>query len=302
MKKRWTKTEILADGIPILRFNSFFFPNVNWFREPFVGGGSVFVYLKQRYPSRLFWINDIYKNLYHFWNECKENPNELIDSIWEFSEKYSDGKELHKFLLSNIDNFNDLKKAAAFFVFNRITFSGTTESGRFSNAAFHKRFTKSSIERVESLSKILSNTKITNYDYEEVISSNGNDVFLFLDPPYYSATKSALYGKNGTLHKTFDHERFANAMKHTKHKWLITYDDSSYIKNLFSFANIKSWDLTYGMRNVTKKSNQIGKELFIYNYSLKEDIIEQFDFLPIKKELLTSLNNKEHITNQSTGR
>ncbi len=275
-------------------------PEFNEFREPFVGGGSVFVYLKQRFPSKKFWINDIYKNLYHFWSECKENPNELIDSIREFSEKYSDGKELHKFLLSNIDNFNYLKKAAAFFVFNRITFSGTTESGGFSNAAFHKRFTKSSIERVESLSKILTNTKITNYDYEEVISSNGNDVFIFLDPPYYSATKSALYGKNGTLHKTFDHERFANIMKHTKHKWLITYDDSNYIKNLFSFANIKSWDLTYGMRNVTKESNQIGKELFIYNYSLKEDIAKQFDFLPIQKELLTSLNNKKHITNRCT--
>ena len=102
-----------------------------------------------------------------------------------------------------------------------------------------KRFTESSIERVKSLSNILVNTKISNFDYEEVISTDGEDVFLFLDPPYYSATKSALYGKNGTLHKIFDHERFANVMKRTNHKWLITYDDSEYIRNLFSFANPK---------------------------------------------------------------
>src|SRR3990172_10049229 len=155
LKKRWTKTEILADGIPILRFNSFFFPNVNWFREPFVGGGSIFVYLKQKYPSKYFWINDIYKNLYHFWNECKESPNELIESILEFRSNYPDGKELHRFLLNNIDSIDSIHKAAAFFIFNRITFSGTTESGGFSNAAFHKRFTESSIERVKSLSRIL---------------------------------------------------------------------------------------------------------------------------------------------------
>ena len=89
-------------------------PEFNEFREPFVGGGSVFVYLKQKFPLKTFWVNDIYENLYHFWNECKDNPNGLIESILEFREKYSDGKELHKFLLSNIDNFDSLKKAAAF--------------------------------------------------------------------------------------------------------------------------------------------------------------------------------------------
>ncbi|GIK21506.1 MAG: DNA methyltransferase [Ignavibacteriota bacterium] len=252
-------------------------PEFKEFREPFVGGGSVFVYLKQKFPSRIYWINDIYQNLYHFWNECNENPNKLIESILEFRSTYLDGKELHRFLLENIDLFDNIKKAAAFFIFNRITFSGTTESGGFSNAAFHKRFTESSIERVKALSKILLNTKISNLDYEEVISSAGDDVFLFLDPPYYSATKSALYGKNGNLHKMFDHKRFANVMKQTKHKWLITYDDSEYIRKLFSFAHIKTWDLTYGMRNVNKKSNQLGKELFISNYSLKESVTKQYD-------------------------
>jgi len=254
-------------------------PDFKEFREPFVGGGSVFIYLKQKYPSRVFWINDIYQNLYHFWNECKENPNKLIESIIEFRSTYSNGKELYRFLLNNIDSFDNIKKAAAFFIFNRITFSGTTESGGFSNAAFHKRFTESSIERVKALSKILVNTKITNLDYEEVILADGNDVFLFLDPPYYSATKSALYGKNGNLHKIFDHERFAAVMKQTRHKWLITYDNSEYIRALFSFANIKSWDLTYGMRNVNKDSNRLGKELFISNYSFDESFFEQYNFL-----------------------
>lgn len=151
----------------------------------------------------------------------------------------------------------------------------------------NKRFTPSSIERVKSLSKILLGIKITNYDYEEVISAPGKDVFLFLDPPYFSATKSALYGKNGNLHKMFDHVRFADVMKNTKHKWLITYDDSDYIKNLFSFANIKTWDLTYGMRNVNKDSNQSGKELFISNYELKEVGKPQYDFFPHSKSVAT---------------
>jgi DNA adenine methylase len=78
------------------------------------------------------------------------------------------------------------------------------------------------------------------------------------------------------LHKIFDHERLSEVLKKTEHKWLITYDDSEYIRNLYSFAQIEEWNLTYGMRNVGRNSDQNGKELFISNYELKaREIIVQ---------------------------
>ena len=249
-------------------------PEFDEFREPFVGGGSVFVYLKQKYPNKTYWVNDLYPNLFHFWKQTQKNADKLIEQVYNWRSEFENGKELHRYLLDNIETFDDLKKASAFFVFNRITFSGTSESGGFSKAAYEKRFTISSIDRVKLLSSILNNTNITNYDYQDVIEKEGQNVFIFLDPPYFSATKSALYGKNGNMHKTFDHERFADVLKKTNHKWLITYDDSEYIKDLFSFANINEWNLTYGMRNVNKKGNQKGKELFISNYELFENEIK----------------------------
>ncbi len=251
-------------------------PLFDEYREPFLGGGSLFVYLKQKYPNKKFWINDIYKNLFYFWMQIQLSPNALIEQIQYWKNNFKDGKDLHRYLLNNIEKFNELNKAAAFFVFNRITFSGTTESGGFSNAAFKKRFTQSSIDRVKALSTIMGNTKITNLDYQKVLEGNGDNVFIFMDPPYFSATKSALYGKNGNLHKNFNHERFAEVLRTTKHKWLITYDDSKYIRNLFEFANIKKWNLTYGMRNVGKNGIQKGNELFIYNYDIKNvTLLEQ---------------------------
>jgi len=266
-------------------------PEFDEFREPFLGGGSVFVYLKQKYPNKIFWINDIYLNLFHFWKQTQENPTKLITQIQQWKDEFQNfpdnknrGKELHRFLIENINKFDDLKKAAAFFAFNRITFSGTSESGGFSNTAFEKRFTQSSIERVEAFSKILNNTLITNLDYQKVVEAEGENVFIFLDPPYHSATKSALYGKNGNLHKTFDHQRFSETMKQIEHKWLITYDDSPHIRDLFSFANITEWNLKYGMRNVGKNGNQNGKELFISNYpainkslNIQKKLFEEYD-------------------------
>ena len=241
-------------------------PSFEEFREPFLGGGSVFIYMKQRYPNKKFWINDLYPELYKFWITAHNDVDSLIGKVYEWRRNFSIGKELFYYLNKNITTFNDLEKAAAFFIFNRITFSGTTLSGGYSEGAFKDRFTESSIKRLNDLAKVINGTNITNLDYEALTKKDGDNVFIFLDPPYYSATKSALYGKNGNLHKSFDHSRFAENMKICPHNWLITYDDSEYIRNLFSFARIIPWNLKYGMRNVTDHSDQNGKELFISNY------------------------------------
>lgn len=260
-------------------------PEFDEFREPFVGGGSIFIYAKQRFPNKKFWVNDLYFELYKFWEMSQKDVDALIDKIYEWRNQFPIGKELHQFLNKNIDTFNDLERAAAFFIYNRITFSGTSLSGGFSQGAFSGRFTESSIQRLNDFAQVINGTtKITNLDYKDVVNKEGENVFIFLDPPYYSATKSALYGKNGHLHKAFDHEEFAETMKNCNHKWLITYDDCEYIRELFDFANIIPWNLTYGMRNITETSDQKGKELFISNY---------LDEIPQTNQLTFSFNEVE---------
>jgi len=255
-------------------------PDFEEFREPFLGGGSIFIYLKQKFPNRKFWVNDLYLELFKFWEMSQRNVDAVIEKVYEWRNQFTEGKQLHRFLTENIAGFNDLEKAAAFFIFNRITFSGTTESGGYSEQAFQGRFTESSIQRLKQFGKVINETQITNLDFQKIIEADGENVFIFLDPPYYSATKSALYGKNGNLHKGFDHIRFAETMKNCRHNWLITYDDSEYIRNLFSFAFTIEWDLTCGMRNVTATSDQTGKELFISNYlkKLPKQIAQESQF------------------------
>lgn len=193
-------------------------PAFEEYREPFVGGGSLFFALKQLYPERKFWINDLYYELYTFWEYAQKNLDAMVNQIIAWKNEFSNGKELHQFLIKNIKQFEGVKKASAFFVFNRITFSGTTEAGGYSEQAFQKRFTDTSIERLSILENLMKEINITNLDYQEVVEAEGKNVFIFLDPPYFSATKSALYGKNGKLHKGFDHERFAEIMQHCKHQ------------------------------------------------------------------------------------
>ncbi|MDZ7966275.1 MAG: DNA adenine methylase [Nostoc sp. DedSLP03] len=244
------------------------------FREPFVGGGSVFIYLRQKFPGIKIWINDLNRELFLFWKFAQSDIAQLVKEIRHIKVRYTDGKLLFLELTSvDVNKLSDLERAVRFFVLNRITFSGTVESGGFSQEAFHKRFTDSSIERVEKLENLLSkNVQITNLDYSHLLKKEGEDIFLFLDPPYFSATKSKLYGKDGDLHTYFEHQRFAELLQQCDHRWLITYDNSRQIIENFQWANISEWELQYGMNNYKRSGAAKGKELFITNYEVQRNL------------------------------
>lgn len=242
--------------------------NIAEYREPFVGGGSVFLAIKQLFGSRikLYWINDLNYDLCCFWAYAKDGNELLVDAVTEIKRTYTNGRDLFDYYTHEDLKLSDFERAVRFFVLNRITFSGTVDSGGYSQQAFERRFTDSSIERLQKLSLCLSSSHITMGDYEKLLVQPGNDVFIFLDPPYFSATKSKLYGVKGSLHTTFDHERFAENMRQCPHRWLITYDDSPKIRKLFSFATITEWTLQYGMNNYKQEFAAAGRELLIKNY------------------------------------
>jgi len=239
------------------------------YREPFVGGGSFFIYLKQKYPDLRIWINDLNPELFYFWKYAQIDSEKLAREVLKVKKKRKDGRELFTELLSvNVESLTDFERAVRFFVLNRITFSGVVEAGGYSQLAFESRFTDSSIERVSKLGSLLQGIKITHLDYRQLLADGDKSVFTFLDPPYFKATKSRLYGKNGVLHTGFNHDEFAQAMRKCKHQWLITYDDSPEIRKNFTFANIYEWELQYGMNNYKQGKAEKGSELFITNYEL----------------------------------
>jgi DNA adenine methylase len=237
------------------------------YREPFIGGGSFFIHLKQTFPEVKFWINDINPELYFFWKHAQVDSEKLAHEVLKIKKNNSNGRDLfNKLVTVDALKLNELERAVRFFVLNRITFSGLVEAGGYSQQAFEGRFTQSAIERLAQLGEILQGVKVTNLDYRKLLMNGEKNVFTFLDPPYFAATKSKLYGKNGILHTDFSHDEFAQTMKTCKHSWLITYDDSPEIRNNFKFANIHEWELQYGMNNYKQGKAEKGKELFIYNY------------------------------------
>ena len=122
------------------------------FREPFVGGGSVLFYILQQQPELPCWINDFNQESYYFWLHVKTNLPELVEQVSQIKREAKDGRALFDHLASaNTNTLSPSQRAVRFFVLNRITFSGTIESGGYSQASFEGRFTESSIQRLSAL-------------------------------------------------------------------------------------------------------------------------------------------------------
>lgn len=243
------------------------------YREPFVGGGSFFIYLRQKRPDLKIWINDLNPELYCFWKYAQIDSQKLASDLSRVKKERRNGQELFDELLKiDATSLSEFERAVRFFVLNRITFSGVVESGGYSQLAFEARFTESAIERVSKLSPLLEGIRITQLDYRQLLHDGGPSIFTFLDPPYFKATKSRLYGRNGILHTGFNHDEFAEEMKKCTHSWLITYDDSPEIRSNFSFASISAWELQYGMNNYKQGKAEKGSELFITNYEFPKSV------------------------------
>ncbi|MBS2005310.1 MAG: DNA adenine methylase [Cyanobacteria bacterium SZAS LIN-5] len=249
------------------------FPDgIEEYREPMVGGGSVYLGAKSLNIAKRYWINDKYRDLTCFWKTVK-NPQlclRLQDDLHKLRSEFSSEEQIKAFYLESKDRRpqNDYESALLFFFFNRVSFSGTTQAGGFSAAASTLRFTTTSIQRLGPMAEALRNTKITTGDFRRLVEKSGEGVFLFLDPPYYTASR--LYGKKGVLHE-FPHEELSILLQSTPHRFLITYDDCEEIRRLYKWANfevsLREWRLAYGMNNCSAaRTCKVGNELFIYNY------------------------------------
>ncbi|MBW4551962.1 MAG: DNA adenine methylase [Aphanocapsa sp. GSE-SYN-MK-11-07L] len=237
------------------------------YREPFVGGGSVFIYLKQKQPGLRVWINDLNYDVFCFWQQAQACLPDLVKAVQQFKVAPEQGRAVFQALTTvNLNSLSAFDRAVRFFVLNRITFSGTADCGGFSQAAFEARFTDSSIQRLQAIEPLLADVQITNLNYSVLLEQPGSDVFIFLDPPYLTATASKLYGKKGDLHAAFDHQKFAIALQACPHPWLITYDDSTSIRENFGFAHLYPWQLQYGMNNYRQTNAAKGQELMITSY------------------------------------
>lgn len=221
--------------------------------SPFFGGGSFEFYMQNKYGIMLI-VNDKFTPLYNFWKQVKINKAILCEELREIKAVSKEQFIAYRKTIMDLQA-NILQQATQYFVINRCSFSGSTLSGGFSEEASRKRFTQSSINRIEALD--LTNIEIYNEDFYDFVNTYTpiEKALLFLDPPYYLESKSKLYGNNGDLHEGFNHNLLFELLT-TKKNWVLTYNNCEYIRNLYKDYIILDVNWSYGM-NTTKASSEI---------------------------------------------
>lgn len=250
--------------------------DINEYREPFFGGGSVGLKLIRELGIKKTWINDKDVGVSCLWTSVIKYPHLIIDHIKKYEPTVNDFFDIKKELIAikkqPIDVENLVLIGFKKLVIHQISYSGL---GVMSGGPLGGKLQKSQYKidcrwspdyickKVLNINKMFENVNVynnlcTNFDFETVLL-DGSESFTYLDPPYFMNGNN-LYNCGFSYE---DHKRLSCILNSMKYPWLLSYDDCEEIRELYSWAKINYIDVKYTI-NSSKKTSK--SELLISNF------------------------------------
>lgn len=237
--------------------------------EPYAGGaGAAINLLLNNYVDEIV-INDANIGIYSFWNALINESDRFIQTISvipvTLEEWYKQRSVLYK---SQGPSF---ELGVATFFMSRTNRSGVIFGGAIGGSTEEKqneakyridcRFNKQDlIQRLETIAINKNRIKVSNEDALTLLRQLDNNVFVYLDPPYYVKGRS-LYMNHYSVK---DHEDLANFLQNEANfNWVLSYDDVPQIREMYANSDLYRFPLKY---TVSKK--QIGYELLTHSVDL----------------------------------
>ena len=297
------------------------------FIDVFGGSGSVLLGKPEIHPFEVY--NDFDKNLVNLFRCMKErtmatvrelgfcnlNSREDFNAIRKFFEQREEFTDEYlseelllteltfpplqanelKELRTRITKDHDVRRAAMFLKLLRYSYSSSCKS--FASQPFDIRKLFGLIKELE---KRMANVVVENQDFETLIKHYDRpDSFFYADPPYFSSEGMYEVGFGWD-----DHVRLRDTLKGIKGKFLLSYNDSEEIRELYEGFSLLDFSRTHAMVQRYEAGREF-KELLIGNYDLYErqrnrplqmnffDLQEKnFDFQKILKESIVSCKIK----------
>ena len=247
--------------------------------EPFAGGAGVaLMLLMEGYVDNIV-INDYDKAIYSVWRAIVSEPENLVDRILHTPVDIEEWKKQKEIYVGHNSKYS-LDLAFATFFLNRTNRSGILKGGpiggfeQTGNYGIDARYNAEKlVERIRAIAKYKKHIKVYNKEIvsfiEHVLPSYGQNTLTYFDPPYFK--------KGPELYKNFfekeDHAKIARLiLSGVPGNWIITYDDTPEIIELYKQQCIRRYDLNYSAANTGKSS-----EVIVFN----DD-----KFCPTNQELL----------------
>lgn len=197
--------------------------------EVFGGAASV---LLNKAPSEVEVLNDIDGELVNLFMVVRERPGEFIRYVASLPYSRELYERWQRAIKSKEPRGNKIERAARFYFLIRSSFYGHVEKGwRFVVKTAEANRIYNSIGEVEAIARRLQHVYIDHLDFRRCIRNwDREDTFFFLDPPYLDSTPYRRGLRPFTLK---DHTDLAATAHAIRGKWLLTYNDSPRVRELY---------------------------------------------------------------------
>ena len=231
--------------------------------EVFGGGGWV---LFHKPPGNDFEVyNDFNGLLTNLYRCVREKPNELIDALY-FVLNSREDFNIVKEALARDSPKSDVIRASYFYQLIRYSYaSGLTSFGSQPHDMW------SNFPLIEQAHRRLSKVVVENKDFEKLIRQYDRPVsFFYADPPYFETEKYYKnVGEDGF--KKEDHIRLRDTLMGIEGKFLLSYNDCSFIRELYDAPNIQIESYTR-INNIKQRYDNGAQfpEILVANYDMHE--------------------------------
>lgn len=207
--------------------------------EPFSGTAAVTFFLLKKKLVDKYWINDFDPAMAALWTAVRDNPDELIALIEEYTPKAEDF-----YAFKTDPGTTPMELAFRKVVLHQISYSGLgakagspiggkNQTGSYKvDCRWRPHLLRKKITACTGLLNSAGG-EITSLSWEQMLSDAlESGYFVYLDPPYY-AQGASLYA-NGTI----DHSGLSQALQGSRN-WMISYDDAQEVRDLYDWADVQ---------------------------------------------------------------
>ncbi|MDD2702348.1 MAG: Dam family site-specific DNA-(adenine-N6)-methyltransferase [Sideroxydans sp.] len=247
---------------------------VDRYIEPFIGGGSVFFFIKRSYNPKEIYLSDRNRELVICYEVIQKDPKSLIEQLKVHK---ANSSEDYYYRVRDIDiNFTLMSKveiAARFIYLNKTCFNGlyrVNSKGR-NNSPFGNYKNPSIYDEnvIKDASALLygANLSIASYEAVRDVAESGD--FIYFDPPYYKISSTSSFTDYTDVGFTADDQlRLSMLFKELNKRGCLCMLSNSYcdfILDLYGDFNVNIISVRRMINSDGKGRNEI-REVAITNY------------------------------------
>ena len=178
------------------QFDPFFPSKIEFYLEPFLGGGAVFFHLRARFPRMRARLRDVNEELINCYQVVRDQVNELMDRLDEHLRNFSSERERYYYLVRSRHHQSDpLERAARMIFLNKTCYNGlwrVNARGEFNvPIGSYKKVSLYDPENLRAASDSLQGVDLAVEDFRDALGSAVRGEFVYVDPPYFPLSRTA---------------------------------------------------------------------------------------------------------------